>query len=60
MPNHNMNLDELSYDELVALDHDIGERLKFVDSVQALNEIRSLQLGAKVSFKSTMENQTTL
>lgn len=52
-----MNLDELSYDELMALNHEIVERLKFLDSVNAFNEMRSLELGAKVSFDSSMGKQ---
>lgn len=52
-----IELDELSYDELVALNHEIVERLKFLDSVQAFQEMASLGLGAKVSFESNRGRQ---
>ncbi len=52
-----MNLDELSYDELLALNHEIVERLKFLDSIDAFNEMRLFELGAKVSFDSNAGKQ---
>lgn len=52
-----INLDELSYDELVALNHEIVERLKALDSVHAFQEMIALGLGTKVSFESNRGRQ---
>lgn len=52
-----MNLDELNYDELVALNHEIIERLNLLDSIEAFNEMRLFELGAKVSFDSNAGKQ---
>ena len=52
-----IDLDALSYEELVSLNHDIVERLKFLDSVHAFQEMSSLGMGAKVSFQSKVGRQ---
>ncbi len=52
-----INLDELSYEELVALNHKIVERLKVLDSVHAFQEMMAFDLGAKVSFESNRGRQ---
>ena len=52
-----MDLDEFSYEELVALNHKIVERLKFLDSIHAFQEMTSLGMGAKVSFESKVGRQ---
>lgn len=52
-----IDLDELSYDELIGLNHEIVERLKLLDSAQALKEMSSLSLGDKVSFESNIGRQ---
>ncbi len=52
-----VNLDELSYEELLALNHEVVERLKVLDSVHAFQEMISLGLGAKVNFESNRGRQ---
>ena len=52
-----IDLDEFSYEELMALNHQIVERLKFLDSVHAFQEMTSLGMGAKVSFESKVGRQ---
>ena len=40
-----INLDELSYEELVTLNHEIVERLKVLDSVHAFQENDGIRPG---------------
>ncbi len=47
----NIDIDSLTYDELVALNHRIVERLKFLDSVQAYKEMVQFFPGDQVSFR---------
>ena len=54
---YTVDLDELSYDELIALNHEIVERLKLLDSAHALKEMSSLGLGTKLSFESNNGRQ---
>lgn len=52
-----IDLEAFSYEELAALNHAIVERLKFLDSVYAFQEMTSLGMGAKVSFESKVGRQ---
>lgn len=47
-----IDIDQLTIEELEALNHRIVERLKFLDAVQAQREMMALNIGAKVSFES--------
>lgn len=47
-----IDIDALTHDELVALDHRIVERLKFLDSMQAHKNMMAFNIGARVSFDS--------
>ena len=42
----------MTHDELVALNHRIVERLKFLDSMQAHKDMMAFNIGARVSFDS--------
>ena len=53
-----IDLDTLSYEELITLNHKIVERLKYLDSVHAFEEMASLNIGAQVSFESKVGRQT--
>lgn len=45
-----VDIDQLSYEELVALNHRIVERLKFLETVQAHRAMMRFDVGARVSF----------
>ncbi|MCK4378508.1 MAG: hypothetical protein KAW01_04150 [Deltaproteobacteria bacterium] len=45
-----LNIDDLSEKELLALNHRIVERLKFLDSMHAHAEMMEFNIGEKVSF----------
>lgn len=45
-----IQLDPLSYDELIELNQKVVERLKFFDSMRAHEEMMQFSLGEKVSF----------
>ena len=47
-----IELDELSYDELLELNDRIIERLKILDATDALNAMMKFNVGAKVCFDS--------
>lgn len=47
-----IDIDQLSIEELETLNHRIVERLKFLDAVQAHRDMMALNIGAKVSFES--------
>jgi hypothetical protein len=53
-----VDLDALTYDELIDLNHRIVERLKYWDSVNAFTKMMDYELGAKVSFESNAGRQT--
>ncbi len=46
-----IDIDALSHDELVALNHKIVERLKFLDSMQTHNEMMQFSPGDQVCFE---------
>jgi len=46
-----INIDDLSEEELVALNHKIVERLKFLESMHSHNEMMKFSPGEKVSFE---------
>ena len=48
-----IDLDDLSYDELLYLNDRIIERLKILDATDALNAMMKFNVGAKVCFDST-------
>lgn len=48
----NIELDDLSYDELLDLNDRIIERLKILDATDALNAMMKFNVGAKVCFDS--------
>lgn len=48
-----IELDELSYDELLDLNDRIIARLKHLDAADALNAMMKFNLGAKVCFDSS-------
>ena len=52
-----IDIDGLSRDELLALNHRIIERLKFLDSAQAHVEMMAFNLGARVSFDTAEGRQ---
>jgi len=54
-----VDIDQLTYEELVALNHRIVERLKFLDSLQAHRAMMAFDVGARVSFESTREGRLT-
>ena len=47
-----IDIDKMTRDELVALNHRIVERLKFLDSLQAHRDMMAFNIGARVSFDS--------
>ncbi|WP_324744804.1 hypothetical protein [Pseudomonas veronii] len=47
-----INIDHLSVDELVTLNHHIIERLKMLESLEAHKSMMQFHLGARVSFDS--------
>ena len=47
-----VDIDKMTHDELVALNHRIVERLKFLDSMQAHKDMMAFNIGARVSFDS--------
>jgi len=46
-----INIDSLSYDELVELNHKIVERLKFLDSMHTHKEMMQFSPGDRVCFE---------
>ncbi len=53
-----INLETLTYDELLDLNHQVVERLKYLDSIQALEGMMQFEHGSKVSFASRQGRQT--
>jgi len=51
-----VDIDKMSTDELVALNHRIVERLKFMETMQAHESMMTFNLGARVCF-DTNEGQ---
>jgi hypothetical protein len=47
-----IDIDSLSYDELVVLNHKIVERLKFLDSMLTHKEMMQFKPGDQVCFKA--------
>jgi hypothetical protein len=47
-----IDIDSLSYDELVELNHKIVERLKFLDSMQTHKEMMQFSPGDQVYFEA--------
>ena len=52
-----IDIDSLSYDELVALNHKIVERLKFLDQMYAHKEMLQFSPGDQVSFEPPGRNE---
>jgi len=54
-----IDIDDLTYEQLINLNHKIVERLKFMDSMHAHNEMMQFSPGDKVSFEpNNREKQT--
>ncbi len=47
-----INIDGLSIDELIALNHRVIERIKFLEKAQAHVDMMAFNLGEKVSFEA--------
>ena len=45
-----IDIDNLSYDELIDLNHRVVERLKFLDQMQAHSQMLEFSIGEKVEF----------
>lgn len=45
-----IDIDRLTYEELITLNHRIVERLKFLDTMRAHRDMMAFDLGARVSF----------
>jgi hypothetical protein len=52
-----IDIDQLTIDELVALNHRIVERIKFLEHAQAHLDMMAFNLGARVSFDSQYGRQ---
>ena len=52
-----IDIDHLSVEKLVALNHRILERLKFLDHLQAHRDMMSLNIGNRVSFDSPQHSR---
>ena len=54
-----INIDNLTYEQLIKLNHKVVERLKFMDSMLAHNEMMQFNPGDKVTFEPfNREKQT--
>jgi len=54
-----IDIDDFTYEELIKLNHKIIERLKFLDSMHAHNEMMQFSPGDKVTFEPhSREKQT--
>ena len=53
----NINIDQLSEQELIDLNHRIVERLKFLESVHTHNEMMQFSPGEQVSFRPPGRNR---
>jgi len=47
------DIDTMTVEELVALNHRIVERLKFLETIQTHQDMMAFNIGARVSFEST-------
>lgn len=54
-----VDIDQLTYDELVALNHRVVERLEFLKTVRAHRAMMALSIGSRVSFESRREGRLT-
>jgi len=54
-----IDIDDLTYEELVKLNHKIVERLKFLDSMHTHNEMMQFSPGDKVTFHPTNRERQT-
>lgn len=52
-----IDIDQLTEEELVALNHRIVERLKFLDTMQAHRDMMAFNIGSRVSFDSRQGRQ---
>jgi hypothetical protein len=52
-----IDIDGLSYEELVQLNHRVVERLKMLEAMQAHVDMMAFNLGARVSFDSQFGRQ---
>ena len=54
-----IDIDDLTYEELVKLNHKIVERLKFLDSMHIHNEMMQFSPGDKVTFEPRNRERQT-
>ena len=52
-----IDLDQMTVEELEALNHRIVERLKFLDTAQAHRDMMAFNIGARVSFDSPRDGR---
>lgn len=52
-----IDIDQLTAEDLVALNHRIVERLKFLDTMQAHRDMMAFNIGSRVSFDSRQGRQ---
>lgn len=52
-----IDIDQLTADELVELNHRIVERLKILDTLQAHHDMMAFNIGSRVSFDSKRGRQ---
>jgi len=54
-----IDIDDLTYEELIKLNHKIVERLKFLDSMHTHNEMMQFSPGDKVTFQPPNRERQT-
>ncbi len=54
-----IDIDNLTYEQLLKLNHKIVERLKFMDNMHAHNEMMQFSPGDKVSFEPNNRDKQT-
>jgi len=52
-----IDIDQLTVDELIALNHRIVERLKFLNTMQAHHDMMAFNIGSRVSFDTRQGRQ---
>ena len=48
-----MNIDEMTYEELIELNRQIVQRLKFLDHVRTHSEMMEFRIGERIRFQSS-------
>ena len=52
-----INIEELSYEELIELNRQIVERLKMLENIRAFEEMMEFRIGQRVSFQSSKRGE---